>query len=197
MIKNYIYNKYMDIRGFVFYIYSLIVWYYIDIRNCFVRRSKMTESRNEKFKRLASQRMTRIFQTANLLANLSNRANYLYDKSEIDEIFEAYYKKGRETKAFFEKVPLKEKLETEFKFSNTDKVLSNKEEKFKRLAEQRLTKIFQDLELISRLSNRKHYTYSAQEIDALFTAFEEKGEEIRVCFEPLEPLKDHFSFESE
>lgn len=157
----------------------------------------MTESRNEKFKRLASQRMTRIFQTGNLLANLSNRANYSYDKNVIDELFEAYFKKGQETKAFFEKIPPKEKFATEFKFSNTDKVFNNKEEKFKRLAEQRLTKIFKDLELISRLSNRKHYTYSAQEIDALFTAYEEKGEEIRICFEPLEPLKDHFSFERE
>ena len=157
----------------------------------------MTESRNEKFRRLASLRMTRIFQTVNLLANLSNKVNYSYDKNEIAELFEAYYKKGQETRAFFEKISPKAKLATEFRFSNTDKVLNNKEEKFKRLAEQRLTKIFEDLELISRLSNRKHYTYSAQEVDALFTAYEEKGEEIRVCFEPLEPLKDHFSFKSE
>jgi len=157
----------------------------------------MSETRNEKFKRLASQRMTRIFQTANLLANLSNKNNYDYKKNEIDEIFDEYFKRGQEARAFFENNNHKKEFSTKFKFSNNDnKEFSKKEERFRKLAQQRLTKIFQDLELISRLSNKKHYTFTPQEIDILFTAFEEKGDEIRICFEPLEPLKTSFSFEN-
>lgn len=66
-----------------------------------------------------------------------------------------------------------------------------RQEKFRRIAEKRMSRVFSDMSLIANLSNRKHYTYSIQEVDELFKAYEEKGKEIRDYFEPL---KEKFTF---
>lgn len=47
------------------------------------------------------------------------------------------------------------------------------------------------MNLIANLSNRRNYTYSIQEVDELFQAYEDKGMEIRAYFEPL---REKFSF---
>ncbi|WP_160197751.1 hypothetical protein [Senegalia massiliensis] len=151
-----------------------------------------------KFIKLSEQRMTRIYQTANLIANLSNTTNYTYSKEEINELFSVYFEQGEKIKDFFSNntyQPANEKLN--FKFSVSNIGGNKKNQKFRKLAEQRLNKILQNLILISRLSNRRNYKYSTEEIDYLFSCYMEKGEEIKRFFEPhLEPLNDNFSYDN-
>ncbi len=153
------------------------------------------ETRQEKFRRIATRRMSRIFNNMNLIANLSNKKNYMYSQQEINELFQAYDDKGKEIRAYFESQspsnPLKKSC---FKFAenmerNTSK--ETKEEKFKRVAENRLNRVLSDMNLIANLSNRKHYTYSVEEVEELFQAYEDKGKEIKRYFEPL---KEEFTF---
>lgn len=153
------------------------------------------ETRQEKFRRIATKRMSRIFSNMNLIANLSNKKNYMYSQQKVDELFQAYHDKGKEIRAYFESQspsqPLKEPY---FKFiENTERNTSmeTKEEKFKRVAENRMKKVFSDMNLIANLSNRKHYTYSVQEVEELFQAYHDKGKEVQAYFEPL---KEEFSF---
>ncbi|MBD8027868.1 hypothetical protein H9636_14540 [Ureibacillus sp. Re31] len=153
------------------------------------------ETRQEKFRRIATKRMSRIFSNMNLIANLSNKKNYMYCQQEVDELFQAYHDKGKEIRAYFESQstsqPLKEPC---FKFAENmerDTSKETKEEKFKRVAENRINKVFSDMNLIANLSNRKHYTYSVQEVEELFQAYHDKGKEVRAYFEPL---KEEFTF---
>ena len=60
--------------------------------------------------------------------------------------------------------------------------METKEEKFKRVAENRMKKVFSDMNLIANLSNRKHYTYSVQEVEELFQAYHDKGKEVQAYF---------------
>ena len=70
------------------------------------------ETRQEKFRRIATKRMSRIFSNMNLIANLSNKKNYMYSQQKVDELFQAYHDKGKEIRAYFESQspsqPLKE-----------------------------------------------------------------------------------------
>lgn len=150
------------------------------------------ETRQEKFRRIAEKRMSRIFTNMNLIANLSSKKNYTYSEHEVNELFEAYMKKGQETKKYFESpITLKNNTISNFEFSEDNNKKSIKEEKFRKIAENRMSRVFSDMSLIANLSNRKHYTYSIQEVDELFKAYEEKGKEIRAYFEPL---KEKFTF---
>lgn len=153
------------------------------------------ETRQEKFRRIAEKRMSRIFRNMNLIANLSNKKNYMYSQHDINELFQAYHDKGKEIRTYFEsQSPSHPPKEPCFKFTvrteeNTSK--EPKKENFKRLAESRINKVLADMNLIANLSNRKHYTYSVQEIEELFQAYHDKGKEVRKYFEPL---KDEFTF---
>jgi hypothetical protein len=49
----------------------------------------MEEDKSAKFRRLATQRGDRILKDLRLLANLSNRKNYIYTDAEIRKIFSA------------------------------------------------------------------------------------------------------------
>lgn len=149
------------------------------------------ESREEKFIRIAEKRMSRIFSQMNLIANLSNKKHYSYTDDEIKELFRAYENKGKEIKSLFESstkfdIP----LSTYFKFSS-NAPMDKKGEKFRKLAESRMSKIFKDMNLIANLSNKKNYAYNPQQISELFQAYENKGKEIRLFFEPL---NDKFTF---
>ncbi|HFK1792707.1 TPA: hypothetical protein ACGXGE_005603 [Bacillus pacificus] len=152
------------------------------------------ETRKEKFRRIAEKRMTRIFSDMNLIANLSNRNNYVYSSQEVEEFFRAYEDKGKEIRAYFElDIPVKQPLSTTFSFSDNNDSKEVKNTKFKSIAEKRMTRMFSDMNLIANLSNKKNYTYTAQEIDELFQAYEDKGKEIKRYFEPL---KEEFTFSS-
>lgn len=155
----------------------------------------MKETRQEKFRRIAENRMTRIFVNMNLIANLSNRNQYEYTENDINELFKAYDDKGNEVRAFFEPdyYPT-QPLKNSFSFSGILEKSNGKEtrqEKFRRVAENRMNRIYADMNLIANLSNRKNYTYSIQEVDELFQAYDDKGNEIQAFFEPL---KEKFEF---
>lgn len=47
------------------------------------------ESRNEKFKRLATKRTNNILHYTRLLGNLSNKSTYDYSDDEVNKIFSA------------------------------------------------------------------------------------------------------------
>ncbi|MDU1847566.1 MAG: hypothetical protein E6778_18725 [Niallia nealsonii] len=155
----------------------------------------MTNSRHLNFIKLAEQRMTRIFQTANLIANLSSVSKYTFTREEIEEFWNAYYEMGERTKNVFYMSRYEPISDIEFKFETLEQENNNKNINFRRLAEQRLSKIFKNLSLISRLANRKNYTFTYEEIDFLFSSYVEKGLEIKRFFEPhLNPLSDEFTF---
>ncbi|EOO11488.1 hypothetical protein [Bacillus cereus] len=151
--------------------------------------NKSKETRSEKFRRISKSRMSRIFVNMNLMANLSNKKNYNYIDEEINELFEAYEKKGREVSSYFDATEgVKGITEANFVFKvnlDNEDLQDTKRVKFRRLAEQRMSRIFHDMNLIANLSNKSHYTYTPQEVDELFQAYEEKGERIKLYFEPL------------
>lgn len=149
------------------------------------------ESREEKFIRIAEKRMSRIFSQMNLIANLSSKKHYSYTDNEIKELFQAYENKGKEIKGFFEPSSnINFPLSTEFNFSNATEQ-EEKGAKFRKLAESRMSKVFNDMNLIANLSNRKNYSYNPLQISELFQGYEDKGKEIKLFFEPL---NDKFTF---
>ncbi|WP_217581817.1 hypothetical protein [Lysinibacillus sp. GbtcB16] len=149
------------------------------------------ETREEKFIRIAEKRMSRIFSQMNLIANLSSKKHYSYTENEVKELFQCYEDKGKEIKLFFESSSnIDFPLPTEFSFSNAIE-REEKGEKFRKLAESRMSKIFTDMNLIANLSNKKNYSYNSFQINELFQAYEDKGKEIKLFFEPL---NDKFTF---
>ncbi|MCH8519295.1 MAG: hypothetical protein LAT82_00905 [Nanoarchaeota archaeon] len=52
--------------------------------------------------------------------------------------------------------------------------LENKQEKFKRLAEKRVSKILEELRILSNLSNKVIYEFNEEQIDAIFSRLEEE-----------------------
>ena len=51
-------------------------------------------------------------------------------------------------------------------------VNETREEKFKRLAESRVNKIIDALRLLGHLSNKGNYTYTDEQVDAIFKAIQ-------------------------
>jgi len=50
---------------------------------------KIMESRNERFKRIATRRTNNILNQIRLLGNLSNKSTYEYSEEEVNKIFSA------------------------------------------------------------------------------------------------------------
>lgn len=61
----------------------------------------MSETRSEKFKRLATYRTNIVLEKLRILGNLSNKANYEYSEEEINKIFYAIDSQFRIIKARF------------------------------------------------------------------------------------------------
>lgn len=61
----------------------------------------MSETRNERFKRLAIYRTNAVLEKLRILGNLSNKANYDYSEEEINKIFSAIESQLRTIKARF------------------------------------------------------------------------------------------------
>ncbi|MGJ0739505.1 hypothetical protein [Enterococcus casseliflavus] len=156
------------------------------------------ETRNQKFKRLAESRMNRIFENMNLIANLSNRGQYYFTSQDIDELFTKYHQKGNEVKSYFQsELTISNSVKTSFHFENSsdiDEINEIKRARFRRIAETRMNRVFKDMRLIANLSNKTNYNYSKQDVDLLFDAYEEKGNEVYAHFAPL---KEYFSFGGE
>ena len=62
---------------------------------------KQEQTREEKFKRLAEQRVNVILDKLRLLGQLSNRSNYEYTDDEVEAIFKAIQSDVNTTKAKF------------------------------------------------------------------------------------------------
>ncbi len=62
-----------------------------------------TESKREKFVRLAEKRTNRILDTLQLLGNCSNTSVYEYTQKDVDKIFKAIQSQVDETKRRFNK----------------------------------------------------------------------------------------------
>jgi len=61
----------------------------------------MTETRKEKFRRLATYRTNAVLEKLRLLGNLSNKSNYDYTDEEISKIFYAIDSQLRNVKTNF------------------------------------------------------------------------------------------------
>ncbi|SDS31489.1 hypothetical protein SAMN04487764_1939 [Gillisia sp. Hel1_33_143] len=59
------------------------------------------EKKEQKFKRIAENRVNKIIKLIRLLGNLSNKRNYKYDSKEIDKIFYALQQELKSTKQRF------------------------------------------------------------------------------------------------
>lgn len=60
-----------------------------------------TETRRERFTRVAEARTNKILEMIRLLGNCSNRTTYQYDEDDIKKIFNAIEKELRETRSKF------------------------------------------------------------------------------------------------
>jgi len=61
----------------------------------------MSETRKEKFKRLATYRTNAVLEKLRLLGNLSNKSNYDYSDEEINKIFYAIDSQLKSVKSHF------------------------------------------------------------------------------------------------
>ncbi len=59
------------------------------------------ESKEERFKRIASARTRRILNDLRLLGNCANRNTYSYTREDVERIFSAVSKEVRSTRALF------------------------------------------------------------------------------------------------
>lgn len=59
------------------------------------------ESRNERFRRLASKRTNEILEKIRILGNCSNKSSYEYTEEEVNKIFSEIEKQLKLTKAKF------------------------------------------------------------------------------------------------
>jgi hypothetical protein len=68
----------------------------------------MDETRNARFKRLATYRTNAVLEKLRILGNLSNKVNYDYSEEEISKIFLAIDSQLRTIKAKFSGSTIKE-----------------------------------------------------------------------------------------
>lgn len=152
------------------------------------------ETRNEKFRRLAELRMTRVFENMNSVAKLST-SKYEYSEAEVHDIFNQYRKLGDECHEYFAPGPTRyNEMPNAFEFhvkNSTDTPSSFGHDRFRYLAEHRMTKVVQYVRKIASLSVKTNYTYTSEEIDELFEAYFEKGHAVESLFLPL---SDEFHF---
>lgn len=65
------------------------------------RKISITETRREKFLRLATQRTQEILSRLRILGNCANRQVYEYGETDVDKIFSAIDKQLKDVKAKF------------------------------------------------------------------------------------------------
>ena len=79
----------------------LIFLRYIFIISGDFMEQKKSESRHERFKRIASKRTNDIFEKIRILGNCSNKSSYEYTEEEVNKIFSEIDKQLKLTKAKF------------------------------------------------------------------------------------------------
>lgn len=72
------------------------------------------------------------------------------------------------------------------------KMSTQKEENFKRLAEKRTNKIIDMLHLLGNLSNTSNYSYSEEQVEAIFAAIEQELNEQKNRFVVKQETKKKF-----
>lgn len=128
----------------------------------------MSETRSEKFRRIAEFRVNRISNNLHLIKNLSNRKHYEYDKELIEYYLNFIISSLQKVSDVFKnnlygkdnckiaEFPEIEKIETETKKQRSERVLVK-----------RINGIIRELNLLINLSNRKNYTYKDEEVDRI------------------------------
>ena len=61
----------------------------------------MSESKNQRFRRLAASRGNRLIREITLLGNLANKKNYSYSEDEVERLFVPIERELSETKKLF------------------------------------------------------------------------------------------------
>jgi len=61
-----------------------------------------TETKNERFRRLAESRGNRLIREISLLGNLANRKNYSYTKEEVNRLFNPIVQELNEVRSLFD-----------------------------------------------------------------------------------------------
>lgn len=61
-----------------------------------------SETKNERFRRLAASRGNRLIREIALLGNLANRKNYVYTPEEVERLFEPILHELEEVRALFD-----------------------------------------------------------------------------------------------
>ena len=75
----------------------------------------MSETKREKFVRIAEARTNRIIDTLQLLGNLSNTSAYEYSKKDIDQMFKAIEEAVNDAKTRFNRAEVKANRRFAFK----------------------------------------------------------------------------------
>lgn len=144
--------------------------------------------RNEKWKTLSAERMTRILKKTELVANLSSH-NYEYEDEWLKFLLDSFFQKGREIKNIFENpdIGLYQDISSTFVFPDIpdEEILTKKQKKFIEIGQKRMSNLYKELNYFSRLSNKKNYTYDLMDVDYLFDLYEAKGVELQKWFPPF------------
>lgn len=61
-----------------------------------------TETKNERFRRLAESRGNRLIREISLLGNLASRKNYSYSEEEVERLFTPILRELNEVRALFD-----------------------------------------------------------------------------------------------
>ena len=73
--------------------------------------------------------------------------------------------------------------------------MNNKQQNFKRIAENRTNKIIDMISLLANLSNTSFYEYSDEQINAIFDAIQNELDKTREKFNPKKNAKGKKRFE--
>jgi hypothetical protein len=68
-------------------------------------------------------------------------------------------------------------------------------DRFIRIAERRVNKVLQELDNLSRCSNRRNYTYSDKDVKAIFAEIEKKVKDTKIFFQESSREKKSFKLE--
>jgi|14_taG_2_1085336.scaffolds.fasta_scaffold19572_3 hypothetical protein len=72
--------------------------------------------------------------------------------------------------------------------------MSHKSDKFVKLANNRVNRVFKQLQLIANLSNRCHYEYTQDEVDQILQAIEKEIASVKERFEEAKRHRDRPPF---
>lgn len=72
--------------------------------------------------------------------------------------------------------------------------METRNDRFRRLAASRGDRLIREIALLGNLANRKNYTYTPDEVDALFGPIEAELRETRALFDPETPSTRKVSF---